>query len=59
MKIKIITAPILSWYRSWIGMEIVLPDDAPHSDTEWAYMQIPKNDKWMMIKKNDCKIITQ
>lgn len=59
MKVKILTAPILSWYRTWIGMEIRLPDHAPHTDTEWAYLQIPGSDEWMMIKKADCEIITQ
>lgn len=63
MTIKIKTAPILSWYNSWIGHEFTLDPNAPHTDTEWCVFDLPNGENedapkgWMKVKKVDCEIV--
>lgn len=63
MTIKILTAPILSWYNSWKGHEFDLDDNAPHTDTEWCVFPLPQGENgeapegWMKVKKADCEIV--
>ena len=63
MTIKIITAPALSWYRSWIGHEFELDDQAPHTEFDWCVMPLPPGENgeaptgWFKARKIDCKIV--
>lgn len=65
MTIKIITAPILSWYSTWKGHEFTLDDKAPHTEFEWCVMELPQGENedepkgWFKVKKSDCKIVKE